>query len=168
MFRIASIKRGNLSKMYYNRTYFLRKVEVLRNIVIFLVIFFAGCAGELSMEAQRVLVVNEKPNDCANIGQINAGFVDASGAMSYGAIRQKAQDDLREKVAKLGGDAAYVLEAKDGWNYLLGGYENTIKAEVYKCDSVAESAVDSAKNVDFGAESMDSQNKNAESAEFVE
>lgn len=130
---------------------------------------FVGCAGALSVEAQRVLVVSEKPNDCTALGKISASATDASGAMSDSAMRQKAEDDLRTKAAKLGGDVAYILGAEKRWDYLLGGYEYQINGEIYNC---AESTLDSAKNVDFGAESRDNQNnlhdKSAESRDFVE
>lgn len=151
----------------------MREVIMLIFVVL---LFFVGCAGVLSVEAQRVLVVSEKPQDCITLGKISASAADASGAMNDDAIRQKAEDDLRTKVAKLGGDVAYILRAEKHWNYLLGGYEYEINGEIYNCakssvDS-ADLVLDSAKNVDFGAESADlennSQNKNAESRDFVE
>lgn len=137
---------------------------------------FAGCAGVLSPEVQRVLVVSEKPQDCIALGKISASATDASGAMSDDAIRQKAEDDLRIKAAKLGGDVAYILGAEKRWDYLLGGYEYQINGEIYNCaESSVDSAdlvLDSAKNVDFGVESRDNQNnlhdKSAESRDFVE
>lgn len=143
---------------------------------VLLACLFVGCAGALSPEAQRVLVVSEKPQDCITLGKISASATDASGAMNDDAIRQKAEDDLRTKVAKLGGDVTYILRAEKHWNYLLGGYEYQVNGEIYNCakssvDS-ADLVLDSAKNVDFGAESADlennSQNKNAESRDFVE
>lgn len=120
---------------------------------------FAGCAGALSVEAQRVLVVSEKPQDCITLGKISASATDASGAMSDSAMRQRAEDDLRIKVAKLGGDVAYILGVEKRWDYLLGGYKYEINGEIYNCvkpsvDS-ADLVLDSAKNVDFGAESRD-------------
>lgn len=129
-------------------------------MLIFVVLLvFAGCAGVLSPEAQRVLVVSEKPQDCIALGLISASATDASGAMSDDAIRQKAEDDLRTKVAKLGGDVAYILREEKHWNYLLGGYEYKINGEIYNC---AKSSVDSADLEN------NSQNKNAESRDFVE
>ena len=133
---------------------------------------FVGCAGALSVEAQRVLVVSEKPQDCIVLGKISASATDASGAMRDEAIRQRAEDDLRTKVAKLGGDVAYILGMEKRWDYLLGGYEHQINGEIYNCTESADLALDSAKNVDFGAESRDNQNnlhdKSAESRDFVE
>lgn len=148
----------------------------MKYLAIILMVVFAGCAGVLSPKAQKVLVVSEKPQDCIALGKISASATDTSGAMSDSAMRQRAEDDLRTKAAKLGGDVAYILGAEKRWDYLLGGYEYEINGEIYNCvkssvDS-ADLVLDSAKNVDFGAESRDNQNnlhdKSAESRDFVE
>lgn len=148
----------------------------MKYLAIILMVFFTGCAGVLSPEAQRVLVVSEKPQDCIALGKISASATDASGAMSDSAMRQRAEDDLRTKAAKLGGDVAYILGAEKHWDYLLGGYEYQINGEVYNCAETsvdsADLVLDSAKNVDFGADSADlennSQDKSSESRDFVE
>lgn len=130
---------------------------------------FVGCAGALSVEAQRVLIVSEKPQDCIALGKISASATDASGAMSDSAMRQRAEDDLRIKAVKIGGDVAYILGVEKRWDYLLGGYEHQINGEIYNCAESADLALDSAKNVDFGAESTTNlQGKGAESMDFVE
>lgn len=141
----------------------------MKYLAMILMAFFAGCASVLSPKAQMVVVVSEKPQDCKALGLVNASVVDASGAMSDGAIKKRAEDDLRTKVANLGGDVARILGAKKRWDYLLSGYEYQIKGEAYNCAESADLALDSAKNVDFGAESTTNlQGKGAESRDFVE
>ena len=135
--------------------------------VIFLVAFFAGCAGELSLEAQRIVIVGEKPSDCAFLGNESGQIIDTSGAMSDSGFKQSAEADLRTKSAKLGGDTLRILNAGKSWNDSWSGYEYTINAEVYKCtkdlgessesidssDSDAKNAVDSTKDSPKSSES---------------
>lgn len=130
-------------------------------VLVFIAIFLAGCAVELSPEAQRVAIMSEKPQDCKALGAVDASIVDTSRAMSDNAMRKRAEDGLKILSAKLGGDAVHILGAKKRWDYLLSGYEYQIKGEAYKCaesaiknaESNADSALDSAKNVDFGVDS---------------
>lgn len=111
-------------------------MKILSFIILFCeIVFFAGCASVLSPEAQVVLVVSEKPNDCALLGAVESRVVDTSGAMSDGAIRKKAEDDLRIKVAKLGGDMLRILSEERSWDFSLGGYEIKMDAEAYKCEA---------------------------------
>lgn len=120
--------------------------------MIFLVAFFAGCARELSLEAQRIVIVGEKPSDCAFLGNELGQIIDTSGAMSDSGFKQSAEADLRTKSAKLGGDTLRILKAEKSWNDSWSGYEYTINAEVYKC----------AKDLGESGESSDSDAKNAE------
>ncbi len=122
--------------------------------VIFLVAFFAGCAGELSLEAQRIVIVGEKPSDCAFLGNESGQIVDTSGAMSDSGFKQSAENDLRTKSAKLGGNTLRILKAEKSWNDSWGGYEFVIKGEVYKC----------AKDLGESGESMDSSDSDAKNA----
>ena len=138
--------------------------------MIFLAIFFAGCAGELSMEAQRIVIVGEKPSDCAFLGNEIGRIIDTSGAMSDSGFKQSAENDLRTKSAKLGGDTILILKAGKSWNDLFSGYEYAINAEVYKCakdlgesSEISESGESNAKNaVDSGDSTKDSS-KSSES-----
>lgn len=119
--------------------------------VIFLVAFFAGCALEMSLEAQRIVIVGEKPSDCAFLGNESGQIIDTSGVMSDSGFKQSAEADLRTKSAKLGGDTIHILKAEKSWNDLWGGYEYNINAEVYKC----------AKDLGESDETSDSDAKNA-------
>lgn len=140
--------------------------------MIFLVAFFAGCAGELSLEAQRIVIVGEKPSNCAFLGNESGQIIDTSGAMSDSGFKQSAEADLRTKSAKLGGDTLRILKAGKSWNDSWSGYEYTINAEVYKCTKdLGESNETSdlnnsdAKNaVDSAIDSPKSSESNADSA----
>lgn len=120
---------------------FLRQIYI-----IFLVAFFAGCAGELSMEAQRIVLTNEKPSDCAFLGNESGRIIDTSGAVSDSSFKQNAENDLRTKSAKLGGDTLHILKAEKSWNDSFSGYEYTINAEVYKCDKDSPKSLESNKS----------------------
>ena len=137
--------------------------------MIFLAIFFAGCAGELSMEAQRIVIVGEKPSDCAFLGNEIGRIIDTSGAMSDSGFKQSAENDLRTKSAKLGGDTLLILNAGKSWNDSFSGYEYAINAEVYKCakdlgeSNVADSADSSAKNAVDSGDSLKDLSESGES-----
>lgn len=126
--------------------------------VIFLVAFFAGCARELSLEAQRIVIVGEKPSDCAFLGNELGQIIDTSGAMSDSGFKQSAEADLRIKSAKLGGDTLRILKAEKSWNDSWSGYEYTINAEVYKCAKDLGETSESGESSDLS----DSDTKNAE------
>ena len=140
--------------------------------VIFLVAFFAGCAGELSLEAQRIVIVGEKPSDCAFLGNESGQIIDTSGAMSDSGFKQSAEADLRTKSAKLGGNTLRILKAGKSWNDSWSGYEYTINAEVYKCvkdlgesNETNDSSNSDAKNTgDSTKDSPKSSESNADSA----
>lgn len=132
--------------------------------MIFLVAFFAGCAGELSLEAQRIVIVGEKPSDCSFLGNELGQIIDTSGAMSDSGFKQSAEADLRTKSAKLGGDTLHILKAEKSWNDSWSGYEYTINAEAYKCakdlgetSKSGESSDSDAKNAEDSAKSSESK-----------
>lgn len=118
-------------------------MKKLSFIALFLA--FVGCADVLSPEAQRIVLVSEKPLDCAFLGNESGQVVDTSGAMSDNALKRSTENDLRIKSAKLGGDTLHILGVEKNWNDLWGGYEQIIKGEVYKCtkDLGESSAVNS-------------------------
>ncbi len=136
---------------------------------LILVVLFMGCSGELSLEAQRIAFVGEKPLDCANLGRESGSVVDASGAMSKGAMKKAAENDLRMRVAKIGGDTLYILGEEKSWNDLFSGYELIIKAEVYKCDLGKNTNESSGKSNESNPESAkpntDSRESNESSAD---
>lgn len=112
--------------------------------MIFIAILFVSCASELSLEAQRIVFLSQKPLDCVNLGRESGSIIDGSGAMSIGAMRKSAENDLRERVAKIGGDTIYIFGEEKSWNDALGGYELIIKGEVYKC--AKDSNIDSSES----------------------
>ncbi len=131
--------------------------------ILFLVFYeiigiaFIGCAGELSAEAQRIVLVNKKPLDCAMLGNESGQVIDTSGAMSDSGFKQSAENDLRTKSAKLGGDTIHILGEEKSWNDSWGGYEFVILGEVYKCakDLDESSAVDSIDSSESSESSAD-------------
>lgn len=131
--------------------------------MIFLVAFFAGCARELSLEAQRIVIVGEKPSDCAFLGNELGQIIDTSGAMSDSGFKQSAEADLRTKSAKLGGDTLRILKAEKSWNDSWSGYEYTINAEVYKCAKDLGETGESSDLSDSDAKNAEDSGKSSES-----
>lgn len=106
----------------------IANVAILANLAL----IFVACV-ELSPEAQRIILANDKPQDCTLLGSEIGKIIDIAGAMSVSALMQGAENDLRQRAAKLGGDTLYILNADKNWNDALGGYEQIINGEVYKC-----------------------------------
>lgn len=123
--------------------------------IFFAIFAFVGCATEMSLEAQRVAILNEVPKDCALLGVESGNALDASGVMSIEGLKQAAINDLKVKVAELRGDSAYILDMQPLWNDAMGGYEYQIKSNVYKC----------VKESDLGENKGDSNESKTESTE---
>lgn len=122
----------------------IANVAILANLAL----IFVACV-ELSPEAQRIILANDKPQDCTLLGSEIGKIIDIAGAMSVSALMQGAENDLRQRAAKLGGDTLYILNADKNWNDALGGYEQIINGEVYKCGNDSGDISESSSLGDF-------------------
>ena len=106
-------------------------------LIIFTILVLNGCTEapiKLSPEGSQLRIVNEKNIDCCckNKGMVTASR-DYEWPTTVAIGNESALNDLRNKVAKSGGNAIKIIEANStGDPYYGGGI--TYVAGVYNCD----------------------------------
>lgn len=107
----------------------------MKYLLIFIALFFVGCATKLLPQAESVALLYEKPQNCKLLGREMGQEVDSWGVMSLLSLRQSATNDLKNKAVSLGGDTIFVLNVEKGSNSIFGAPEYLIEGDIYECNN---------------------------------
>lgn len=104
-------------------------------VLIFIGLSFIGCATKLLPQAESIVILYEKPQNCKLLGREIGQKIDSWGAMSLLGLRQSATNDLKNKAANLGGDTIFILNMEKGYNTIIGVPEYLIEGDIYNCNN---------------------------------
>lgn len=110
-------------------------------LVLFL---FVGCAAEgLRQEAVGVKIVRETPKGCKNLGDVYGaqGNVFTGAWTSNENLETGAKNDLKNKIASLGGNVALILNQTVGTNLYGAKQNSSINATAYACPGPIYSSI---------------------------